>query len=116
MEDIKKKAAEEKPAALAKEDWLILKLQEPVEYQTMEISTLDLTGIRDMTGSDLNIVYDLYASLGGDGYIMQESTLLFAQVIASRATGYPVEAIMALKAKDSILLKNRVYRFFFLSV
>ena len=47
--------------------------------------------------------------------IMQESTLLFAQVVASRVCGYPVEAVQELKAKDSVYLKNRVYRFFFRS-
>ena len=46
---------------------------------------------------------------------MQEGTLLFAQIVASRVSGYPVEAIMDLKAKDSAYLKNRVYRFFYLT-
>ena len=68
-----------------------------------------------MTGRDLNMVYDLYMAQGGGGVAMQESTLLFAQVVASRVCGYPIEAIMELKAKDSVYLKNRVYRFFFLS-
>ena len=59
-----------------------------------------------MTGRDLNEIYDLYAALGGDRPVMQEGTLLFAQIVASRASGYPVEAIMDLKAKDSAYLKT----------
>ena len=59
------------------------------------------------------MIYDLYMAQGGGGIAMQESTLLFAQVIASRASGHPLEAIMMLKAKDSVYLKNRVYRFSF---
>lgn len=98
-----------------KKDWLVLELDKPVEYQGMIITQLDMTGIRDMTGRDLNTIYDLYSTQGGGGISLQESTLLFAQVTASRVCGYPLEAIMELKAKDSVYLKNRVYRFFFLS-
>lgn len=99
----------------SKKDWLILNLKTPVEYQGMKITQLDMTGLRNMTGRDLNMVYDLYMAQGGGGVAMQESTLLFAQVVASRVCGYPIEAIMELNAKDSVYLKNRVYRFFFLS-
>lgn len=99
----------------AKKDWLVLKLDQPVEYQGTTITEIDLTSIREMTGRDLNMIYDLYMAQGGGGIAMQEGTLLFAQVIASRASGHPLEAIMMLKAKDSVYLKNRVYRFFFLS-
>ena len=111
--------AEEKKEAIEepkKPSWLVLNLITPIEYQGTKISTLDLTGLKEMTGEDLNVIYDLYESMGGTGSIMQESTLRFAQVIASRATGYPMEAITKLKAKDSVALKGRVYRFFFLPV
>ena len=108
MEENKKEKKEEK-------DWLIIDLKDPIEHQTTQITTLDLTGLRDMTGGDLNVVYDLYANMGGTGTIMQESTLLFAQIVMSRVTGYPVEVIRKIKARDSVALKGRVYRFFFLS-
>lgn len=97
----------------AKEDWLVLELKTPIEYQGTKIDRIDMSGLRDMTGRDLNTIYDLYESQGGGGIALQESTLLFAQVAASRVCGYPLEAIMELKAKDSVYLKNRVYRFFF---
>ena len=96
-------------------DWLVLDLEKPVTQNGMQINQLDMSGLREMTGRDLNVIYDLYASQGGDRVIMQESTLLFAQVVASRVCGYPVEAVQELKAKDSVYLKNRVYRFFFRS-
>ena len=87
----------------------------PVEHEGVTITKLDLSKLREMTGRDLNEIYDLYAAMGGDRPVMQEGTLLFAQIVASRASGYPVEAIMDLKAKDSAYLKNRVYRFFYLT-
>lgn len=46
---------------------------------------------------------------------MQEGKLRFAQLLASRVTGYPLEAIQKIKAKDSVALKSRVYRFFYLT-
>ena len=98
-----------------KKDYLELELSVPVEHEGVTITKLDLSKLREMTGRDLNEIYDLYASLGGDRPVMQEGTLLFAQIVASRASGYPVEAIMDLKAKDSAYLKNRVYRFFYLT-
>lgn len=99
-----------------KTDFLKLELSDPVEWQGHEVRELDLSKLREMTGAELNIVYDLYETQGGDGIIMQEGKLRFAQVIASRVTGYPLEMIQQIKAKDSVALKNRVYRFFFLTV
>lgn len=98
-----------------REDWLVLTLETPISYQGMMIRKIDLSGVREMTGRDLNMVYDLYMAQGGSGLAMQESTLLFAQILASRASGHPLEAIQELRAKDSVYLKNRVYRFFYLT-
>ena len=109
------KKAEQGEKIQKKNDYLVLDLKAPIEYGGMCIQQLDMSGLRDMTGRELNVIYDLYAAQGGSGVALQESTLLFAQVVASRVCGYPLEAIMELKAKDSVYLKNRVYRFFYLS-
>lgn len=97
-----------------KKDRLILELKTPVEYKGTKITQLDLRGLREMKGGELNTVYDLYSAQGGSDLVMQEATLLFAQILASRVSGYQLEAIMEIKARDSVLLKNRVYGFFFL--
>lgn len=98
-----------------KQDYLVLELSTPVEHEGTTITKLDMRKLRDMTGRDINQIYDLYYALGGNQQIMQEGTLLFAQVVASKVCGYPIEAIMDLKAKDSVYLKNRVYRFFYIT-
>lgn len=98
-----------------KQDYLVLELSTAVEHEGITITKLDMRKLRDMTGRDINQIYDLYYALGGGQQIMQEGTLLFAQVVASKVCGYPIEAIMDLKAKDSVYLKNRVYRFFYLT-
>ena len=90
------------------------KLSKPVEYQGIKAESVDLSKLEELTGRDMNQIYDLYSANGGSGISMQESTLLFAQLIANRVTGYPLELIEMFSARDSFWLKNRVYRFFFL--
>lgn len=104
---------ETKAAPEPRKDYLELDLKEPVEYQGMTITKLDMRKLREMKGRDLNVLYNLYGSLGGTETVLQEGTLLFAQVAASRVCGLPVEAVMELSARDSIYLKSRVYRFFY---
>ncbi|WP_313343824.1 phage tail assembly protein [Lacrimispora sp.] len=110
----KEKKTEETVQADMAQEWMKLKLKTPVEYQGIKVDQLDLSGMEDLTGRDLNSVYDLYANMGGSGIIMQEATLLFAQLITSKVTGLPLELFYVLRASDSVKLKNRVYRFFFL--
>jgi hypothetical protein len=110
----KDKKATETAQADTTLEWMMLKLKMPVEYQGIKVDQLDLSGMDTLTGRDLNAVYDLYANMGGSGIIMQEATLLFAQLIASKVTGFPLELFYVLRASDSVKLKNRVYRFFFL--
>lgn len=94
--------------------WMKFKLSKPVEYQGIKAESVDLSKLEELTGRDMNQIYDLYSANGGSGISMQESTLLFAQLIANRVTGYPLELIEMFSARDSFWLKNRVYRFFFL--
>lgn len=98
-----------------KKEFLKMQLISPVEWQGQTIKELDLTKLREMTGAELNVIYDLYEAQNADGAIMPEGKLRFAQIIASRVTGYPLEAIEQIKAKDSMILKGRIYRFFFLA-
>mgnify|MGYP000211758253 CR=1 FL=1 len=50
-----------------KNDFLKLKLTIPVEWQGQEIRELDLSKLREMTGEELNVVYNLYETQGGEG-------------------------------------------------
>ena len=93
--------------------WLKFKLDGPLEFNGLTAEEMDLTGLLDMTLDDMNGLYDTYAALGGAGMVMQESTLRFAQLTAASVTGFPIEMIGRLKAKDAIKLKNRIYRFFY---
>lgn len=98
-----------------KESWKIIKLRKPVSHMGMQIESLDLTGLDDMTLDDMARIYSIYDEMGGTGTVMQESTLLFAKLTAQHLTGLPLEVLGNLCARDAIVLKNRVYRFFYMS-
>lgn len=93
--------------------WLKIKLENPLEFNGLSANEIDLSGLLDMTLDDMNGLYDTYATLGGAGMVMQEATLRFAQLAAASVTGFPIEMLGRLKAKDAIKLKNRIYRFFY---
>ncbi len=98
------------------ENWKVIKLKKPVSHMGMQIEALDLTGLDDMTLDDMARIYNIYDEMGGAGTVMQESTLLFAKLTAQHLTGIPLEVLGNLSAKDAVLLKNRIYRFFYMSV
>lgn len=112
--DDKTKNGTKKENEETKKDWKIITLNKPVEYQGLEVREIDLKKLEDLTAQDMNTAYDTYYALGGNRQIMQESTLLFAQIIAAQVTGYQMEVFERMGAKDAMLLKNRIYRFFFL--
>lgn len=115
METKNEKDAPEK-APDKKESWKIIRLKKPVSHMGMQIESLDLTGLDDMTLDDMARIYSIYDEMGGTGTVMQESTLLFAKLTAQHLTGLPLEVLGNLSARDAIVLKNRVYRFFYMSV
>jgi len=112
--DDKTKNGTSKGTGNKKKDWKIVELRKPIKYQELEVKEIDLGKLEDLTAQDMNNAYDMYYALGGNRQIMQESTLLFAQIIASQVTGYQMEVFERMDAKDAMRLKNRVYRFFFL--
>lgn len=98
-----------------KDNWKVIKLKKTVSHMGMQIECLDLTGLDDMTLDDMERIYSIYDEMGGTGAVMQESTLLFAKLTAQHLTGLPLEVLGNLSARDAIVLKNRVYRFFYMS-
>ena len=62
------------------------------------------------------IVGTSHGKMDIDPEVMQEVTLLFAKLTAQHLTGLPLEVLGNLSARDAIVLKNRVYRFFYMSV
>ena len=87
-------------------------MSKPLEHLGSQVAELDLTGLDDLTLNDLNELYNTYELMGGGGTVMQETSLLFAELVAQRLTRLPLETLGTMRAKDAIKLKNRIYRFF----
>lgn len=97
-----------------KEDWLVIKLEKTVNCASGKTDKLDLTGLRYLTLDDMVQLYDIYNMNGGAGTVMQESTMLFAKIIAQRVSDFTLEELGTLSAKDAMKIKNRIYRFFYM--
>ena len=104
----------EKEISKKANNWKIIKLSKPLEHLGSQVTELDLTGLDDLTLNDLNELYNTYELMGGGGTVMQETSLLFAELVAQRLTRLPLETLGTMRAKDAIKLKNRIYRFFFM--
>lgn len=97
-------------------NWKQITLTHPVNQMGKQVEILDLSGLDNLTLDDMIELYDLHEAMGGNGTVMQESSLLFAKLTAQRITGIPLEILGQLSAKDALKLKNRIYRFFYMSV
>ena len=120
MEERRKEKRElenrDKEAQDRKNDWKVIRLSKPVMHMGNPVRELDLTGLDSLTLDDMTELYTLYEELGGTGAIMQEASLLFAKLVTQRLTGLTMETLGQIPAKDAVKLKNRLYRFFYMSV
>lgn len=109
MEEVKKEDITKKET-----DYLIIPLKKAINFEQITIKQLDLTKLKEMTLDELSDIYDMHAALGGSEGVMQEYSIKFAKLLAHYATGYPLEAIGKISARDAAILKARIYRFFYL--
>lgn len=96
-------------------DFLNYVLEKPVTFEEMTIRMVDLTKLREMTLDELSEVYEAYEAMGGNGGVTMDVPIPFAKLIIQRMTGYPLEAIGKMSARDALRIRMRIYRFFYLS-
>ncbi len=97
------------------QDFLDYELEKPVEFEKTTISRIDLTKLREMNLDELSEVYETYEAMGGSDGIAMGVPLPFAKLIMQRITGYPLEALGRMGARDALRIRLRIYRFFYLS-
>lgn len=90
----------------------ILKFSKTYHFEGENISEVNLDKLEDMTAEDM-IAAQKILTASGSISVMPENSLEFALIIASRATGHPVEFFRTLTMRDSMKLKNRVTSFIF---
>lgn len=91
---------------------LVIKFKKPYQFEGKEISEIDLTGLENITGNDM-VQVNKTLSRQGQVPMLQEMQLEYAQEMAARVTGMPVEFFKGLSAKHSMKLKNTVSNFMY---
>lgn len=91
---------------------LVIKFKKPYKFEGKEISEIDLTGLENITGNDM-VQVNKTLSRQGQVPMLQEMQLEYAQEMAARVTGIPVEFFKVLSAKHSMKLKNTVSNFMY---
>lgn len=99
--------------AEAPED-LVLKLSKPYTFEGQKYTEVDLSALEDTKTIVLENVGKIMAKLSpGTNPATIEMTLGFAQLLAAKVTGKPVEFFRGLPAKDGIGLKSTVVGFLY---
>lgn len=87
-------------------------LSKPYKFEGKEYENVDLSGMKNIKAIDMIEAQKIYDRSGGFS-IMPEMSMEYALVIASRASGYPIEFFYSLPPRDAIRIKNKVTSFFY---
>ena len=89
-----------------------VKFEKPYKFEGEECDSLDLSGMEKMTVQDL---IDIQKNIGNELAAMSvmEMTTAFAQEMAVKATGKPVEFFKGLPPVEAMKLKNMVTGFLY---
>lgn len=87
-------------------------LSKTYHFEDEEINCLDLSGMEDIT-ADQMITAQKMVARGGNVTTILETNIEYLLILASMASGKPIEFFKKLNAKDTVKVKNRVTGFFF---
>lgn len=90
----------------------ILELTKTYEFEGEKISSLDLSGLKDLTAETMIRAGNIMAQ-AGTAAVVPENNLHYALIIAADATGMPIEFFKKLNLRDAIQVKTRVTRVFY---
>ena len=100
--------------AIASNSERVRKLRYPVTFDGKEITEIDLSGLENLNGRDLKEVDRLFRMTGGAGVQVKELNSTYLLMVASRATGYPLELFEELNFKDASMIEVIVKNFIIL--
>ena len=99
--------------AVVEEDNMVIKFKKPFFFEGKEYTELDLSGLDNLTASDM-IAVNKYMQRTSSGIdVMPEVSLEYACMLASKAAKLPVEFFTQLPPKEAMKVKNRVMGFLF---
>ena len=90
----------------------VVVLSKTYQFEGEEVKTVDLSGLDSIT-ADQMITAQNIVTRSGNVTALLETNIQYLLVLASFASGKPVEFFKQLNAKDTVRVKNRVSGFFF---
>lgn len=88
----------------------VYKFYKPVDFEGVTYTQIDLDGLDRMTGKDLKELDRMYMMRGGTRMTTKEMTPDYLFLVASRASGMPIEFFDCLGFKDAgkleVVLRN----------
>ncbi len=93
---------------------LVLKFKKPYVFEGKEYTEVDMTGLEDATAKDLEAVGRIMEKrTKGTNPATMEMTMDYAQLLANRITGLPLEFFKNLPAREAMALKTTVVGFLY---
>ena len=93
---------------------MVIKFKKPYKFEDKEYTELDLSGLDDLTASDMIATNKYMQRTSGGGIdVMPEVSLEYACVLASKAAKLPIEFFTSLPPREAMRVKNRVMGFLF---
>lgn len=89
---------------------LLVKFTNAYKFEGREYNQLDLSGIEDLTTTDLNAIEKMFYG-GGNIAPINEMSMAYTSMVAARATKLPIELFENLKANDAVKVKNVISNF-----
>lgn len=89
-----------------------IKFRKPYRFEGKEYTELDLSGMEDLTGTDM-IAINKLIDRAGSSEAGLEMTLEYAFYFAARASRLPVEFFLSLPPNEAARVKSRVMGFLF---
>ena len=93
---------------------MIVRFNKPYTFEHVEYTEIDLSGLDDLTASDMIAVNKMMHRTSGGGIdVMPEVSLEYACRLASKAAKMPIEFFTNLPPREAMKVKNRVMGFLF---
>ncbi|SFP11278.1 phage tail assembly protein [Salibacterium halotolerans] len=88
----------------------LIEFKKPYQFEGQEYKDVDLSGMENLCAKDL-MDADKKFNNSGQTAIMNEMTIGYSCIIASKSTGKPVEFFENLPAPDALKIKRTVMGF-----
>ncbi|WP_313891121.1 phage tail assembly protein [Psychrobacillus sp.] len=87
-----------------------IQFNKPYNFEGTDYKEVDLSGLDNLTTSDLLTVEQQF-NAAGNFAVMNELSLGFTMLVAAKASGKPIEFFHRLPAKEGFKVKNEVMGF-----